>query len=236
MDAITSPPVPVNEPVRTYAPGSAERATLAATLSTLASTPADLTMTVDGVQRMAGGARIDVVAPHRHDLLLGVSAQATVPDVEAAIGAALQAAPAWRELPFDERAAVFLRAAELLSTTWRDTLNAATMLGQSKTAHQAEIDSVCELADFFGSMCTSRDKFLPSSRSVLRACGTAPTTGRSRGSCWRSRRSTSPRSPATCRRRRRCSATSSYGSHRRRSSLPRTTRCGCSKPPGCRRV
>src|SRR5579859_3938897 len=148
MDAITSPPVPVNEPVRTYAPGSAERATLAATLSTLASTPADLTMTVDGVQRMAGGARIDVVAPHRHDLLLGVSAQATVPDVEAAIGAALQAAPAWRELPFDERAAVFLRAAELLSTTWRDTLNAATMLGQSKTAHQAEIDSACELADF----------------------------------------------------------------------------------------
>ena len=69
-------------------------------------------------------------------------------DVEPAIGAALAAAPAWRELPFDERAAVFLRAADLLSSTWRDRLNAATMLGQSKTVHQAEIDSACELADF----------------------------------------------------------------------------------------
>ena len=81
-------------------------------------------------------------------LVLGETAQATRTDVEAAIGAALTAAPAWRELPFDERAAVFLRAAELLSSTWRDRLNAATMLGQSKTAQQAEIDAACELADF----------------------------------------------------------------------------------------
>ncbi len=105
-------------------------------------------MTVGGVQRMAAGPRLDVVAPHRHALVLGQSAQATDADVEAAIGAALTAAPAWRELPFDERAAVFLRAADLLSSTWRDRLNAATMLGQSKTVQQAEIDAACEFADF----------------------------------------------------------------------------------------
>jgi 1-pyrroline-5-carboxylate dehydrogenase len=148
MDAITSPPAPANEPVHSYAPGSAERAILAAELETQAADKLELTMTVGGAQRMAGGDRIPVRAPHRHDLLLGEAAQATRADVEAAIGAALTAAPAWRELPFDERAAVFLRAADLLSGPWRARLNAATMLGQSKTAQQAEIDSACELADF----------------------------------------------------------------------------------------
>jgi 1-pyrroline-5-carboxylate dehydrogenase len=148
MEAITTPPAPVNEPARNYAPGTRERETLAAKLGELSASPIELTMTIDGQQRMARGQRVDVVAPHRHELVLGTTAQATVPDVEAAIGAALRAAPAWRDLPFDERAAVFLRAADLLSTTWRDTLNAATMLGQSKTAYQAEIDAACELADF----------------------------------------------------------------------------------------
>jgi len=148
MDAITHPPTPANEPIRSYAPGSAERETLAATLRDLSAASAELTMTVAGEHRMAGGERLDVVAPHCHTQVLGTTAQATVVDVEAAIGAALAAAPAWRELPFDERAAVFLRAADLLSTTWRDTINAATMLGQSKTVQQAEIDAACELADF----------------------------------------------------------------------------------------
>ncbi len=148
MDAITHPPAPWNETVRTYPPGSSEAAGLAAALEDLGRRPVDLTMTVGGVKRMAGGARRAVVAPHRHDLVLGETAQATTADVDGAIGAALAAAPAWRELPFDERAAVFLRAADLLSTTWRDTLNAATMLGQSKSVQQAEIDAACELADF----------------------------------------------------------------------------------------
>jgi 1-pyrroline-5-carboxylate dehydrogenase len=148
MDAITHPPSPANEPVRGYAPGSAERANLAAALRDLAAAPPELTMTIAGRQRLAGGERVNVVAPHHHAQVLGITAQATTADVEAAIGAALGAAPAWRELPFDERAAVFLRAADLLSTTWRDTLNAATMLGQSKTVQQAEIDAACELADF----------------------------------------------------------------------------------------
>jgi 1-pyrroline-5-carboxylate dehydrogenase len=148
MDAITHPPIPSNEPVLGYAPGSPERVSLTAKLDELAGSGAELTMTIAGAQRMAGGDRIDVVQPHRRWSVLGVTGQATDADVEAAIGAALTAAPAWRDLPFDERAAVFLRAADLLSTTWRDTLNAATMLGQSKTAQQAEIDSACELIDF----------------------------------------------------------------------------------------
>jgi 1-pyrroline-5-carboxylate dehydrogenase len=148
MDAITHPPAPTNEPVRTYAPGSGEARSLAAALDDMAAARAELRMTIGGTARMAGGERIEVVAPHRHALVLGETAQATDEDVDAAIRAALDAAAGWRELPFDERAAVFLRAADLLSSTWRDRLNAATMLGQSKTVQQAEIDSACELADF----------------------------------------------------------------------------------------
>src|SRR4051812_16121944 len=133
MDAVTHPPRPFNEPVRTYAPGSAEAESLAAALADMAGRRIELPMTIGGSRRMGGGARIDMVAPHRHDLVLGQSAQATEADVEAAIDAALAAAPAWRDLPFDERAAVFLRAADLLAGPWRDTINGSTMLGQSKT-------------------------------------------------------------------------------------------------------
>jgi 1-pyrroline-5-carboxylate dehydrogenase len=148
MDAVTHPPAPQNEPVHSYPPGSAEARRLSAAIEQLAGQRHELTMTVGGVARMAGGEPVEVVAPHRHGLVLGESAQATDADAEAAVEAALAAAPGWRELPFDERAAVFLRAADLLSTTWRDRLNAATMLGQSKTVQQAEIDAACELADF----------------------------------------------------------------------------------------
>jgi 1-pyrroline-5-carboxylate dehydrogenase len=148
MDAITHPPTPTNEPVRMYAPGSAERDSLTKRVAELAGERAEISMTIGGIQRMGGGRPFDVLQPHRHSAVLGTGAQATNADVEAAVGAALTAAPGWRDLPFDERAAVFLRAADLLSTTWRDTLNAATMLGQSKTVQQAEIDSACELIDF----------------------------------------------------------------------------------------
>jgi 1-pyrroline-5-carboxylate dehydrogenase len=148
MDAVTTPPAPHNEPVRSYSPGSPEARSLASALQDMAGQRTELTMTIGGARRMAGGERVSVVAPHRHELVLGETAQATDTDVAAAIDAALAAAPAWRELSFDDRAAVFLRAADLLSTTWRDRLNAATMLGQSKTVQQAEIDSACELADF----------------------------------------------------------------------------------------
>ncbi|MDT5024504.1 MAG: 1-pyrroline-5-carboxylate dehydrogenase, partial [Micromonosporaceae bacterium] len=148
MDALFTVPEPYNEPVRLYAPGSAERETLQRRLSTLAAERVDLTMTVDGVNRMGGGAAINVVTPHRHRHVLGVTHNATNEDAAAAVAAAKRAAPMWRALPYEERAAIMLRAADLLSGPWRDTLNAATMLGQSKTCHQAEIDAACELIDF----------------------------------------------------------------------------------------
>ncbi|GAA0384660.1 L-glutamate gamma-semialdehyde dehydrogenase [Microbispora corallina] len=149
MDAITDVPVPANEPVHGYAPGSAERAALESRIKELAGTGLDLTMTIGGESRMAGGRPIDVVQPHNHAAVLGRTADATAGDVQAAVDAARAAAPAWRSLPFEERAAVFLKAADLLSGPWRATLNAATVLGQSKSVQQAEIDAACELIDFF---------------------------------------------------------------------------------------
>ncbi|MBM7770022.1 1-pyrroline-5-carboxylate dehydrogenase [Actinokineospora baliensis] len=149
MDAVSSVPDPLNEPVGSYAPGTPQRAALAARIAELEAEQAELTMTIGGKQRMAGGDRIDVVQPHDHQHVLGVTAQATTADVADAVSAAKAAAPAWRELPFDERAAVLLRAADLLAGPWRDTINAATVLGQSKSAQQAEIDSACELIDFW---------------------------------------------------------------------------------------
>jgi 1-pyrroline-5-carboxylate dehydrogenase len=149
MDAVTQVPAPRNETVKDYAPGSTERAELQQRLTDLAATPHELTATIGGVQRMPGGAPFDVVAPHRHAQVLGTSAHSTTADAQAAVAAAKAAAPGWSELSFDDRAAVFLKAADLLAGPWRQTLNAATMLGQSKTAYQAEIDAACELIDFW---------------------------------------------------------------------------------------
>ncbi|GAA4950698.1 hypothetical protein GCM10023238_16250 [Streptomyces heliomycini] len=98
---------------------------------------------------MGGGERFDVVQPHNHKARLGTYANATQQDARDAIDAALAAAPAWRAMSFDDRAAIILRAAELLAGPWRETIAASTMLGQSKTAQQAEIDSPCELVDFW---------------------------------------------------------------------------------------
>jgi len=148
MDAVTTVPEPANEPVRTYAPGSPERASLLARLRELRGEHVELTQTIAGRRRMAAGERFAVVEPHRHASVLGTSANATDADVADAVAAAQSAAPGWAALPFDERAAVFLRAADLLAGPWRDTINAATMLGQSKSVQQAEIDSACELIDF----------------------------------------------------------------------------------------
>ncbi|GAA1816989.1 L-glutamate gamma-semialdehyde dehydrogenase [Planosporangium flavigriseum] len=148
MDAVFVVPEPRNEPVHGYAPGSPERASLQRKLDELAGDRLDLTMTIGGRQRPGSGEAINVVQPHRHSHVLGVAHNATHEDAAAAVAAANEAAPMWRDLPYAERAAVFLRAADLLSGPWRDTLNAATMLGQSKTPVQAEIDSACELIDF----------------------------------------------------------------------------------------
>ncbi|WP_431882829.1 L-glutamate gamma-semialdehyde dehydrogenase [Micromonospora gifhornensis] len=149
MDAVTTTPAPVNEPNLSYAPGSPERAGLTAKLGELAGQRFELDMTIDGRRRMGGGDRIDIVQPHRHRHVLGTLGNATHDDARAAVDAAKRAAGDWRALSFDERAAVFLKAADLLAGPWRQTLNAATMLGQSKTAFQAEIDSACELIDFW---------------------------------------------------------------------------------------
>ncbi|HEX2774355.1 MAG TPA: L-glutamate gamma-semialdehyde dehydrogenase [Micromonosporaceae bacterium] len=148
MDAVSSVPEPHNEPVRMYAPGSAERESMQRRLGELAGERIDLTMTIGGQQRMGGGDPIEVVQPHNRRHVLGVTNDANHADATAAVAAAKKAAPAWRAMPFEDRAAVFLRAAELLAGPWRDTLNGATMLGQSKTAYQAEIDAACELIDF----------------------------------------------------------------------------------------
>ncbi|GAA4958201.1 L-glutamate gamma-semialdehyde dehydrogenase [Yinghuangia aomiensis] len=149
MDAVTQVPAPVNEPARSYAPGSPERARLEAELKRQAGEPVELTQTIGGVQSMGGGPRVDVVQPHRHAAVLGTFAHATQDDARAAVAAAKAAAPAWRALSFDDRAAIILKAADLLAGPWRERLAAATMLGQSKTVQQAEIDTPCELVDFW---------------------------------------------------------------------------------------
>jgi 1-pyrroline-5-carboxylate dehydrogenase len=149
MDAITTPPAPVNEPNLTYAPGTPERAALELELKRQEDVQLDLAATIGGTKKMGGGAEIEVVQPHDHAHVLGVLKNATQADARAAIAAAREAAPGWRAMSLDDRAAILLKAADLLAGPWRQRLNAATMLGQSKTAFQAEIDAACELIDFW---------------------------------------------------------------------------------------
>jgi 1-pyrroline-5-carboxylate dehydrogenase len=149
LDGVTAVPEPFNEPIVQYEPGSGPRAQLEAALAELASAPRELPAVLGGKRVMASGDRLDVVQPHARRSVLGTTAQGTHADASAAVAAAVSAAPDWRSLSFDDRAAVLLRAADLLSGPWRPTLNAATMLGQSKTAIQAEIDAACELIDFW---------------------------------------------------------------------------------------
>src|SRR5262245_21160494 len=149
MDAITAVPQPVNEPVHEYAPGSGERTRLIEALQTVATEPIDLPHVIGGEHRTGDGDRVDVVQPHRHSARLGTLTNATHADATAANDAAMAAKAEWEATPFDERAAIFLRAADLLAGPWRGKLCAATMLGQSKTAYQAEIDAACELIDFW---------------------------------------------------------------------------------------
>jgi 1-pyrroline-5-carboxylate dehydrogenase len=149
VDAITAVPAPYNEPVRDYAPGSPERESIQRELKALTGAgPIQLTMAIGADRRLGASEPIEVRMPHRHAHLLGTLGNATAADARAAIDAALAASAEWQRLDFDDRAAVFLRAADLVAGPWRDRLTAATMLGQSKTVHQAEIDAACELADF----------------------------------------------------------------------------------------
>lgn len=149
MDAVSTPPPAVNEPNLHYAPGSPERADVEAALAHLAAAPRDLPAVIGGEHRMGGGAAVEVVQPHAHAEVLGTLKQSTKKDARDAVAAAADAAPEWRAMSFDDRASVLLKAADLLAGPWRATLNAATMLGQSKSVWQAEIDAACELIDFW---------------------------------------------------------------------------------------
>ncbi len=148
MDAVTSPPSPVNERVLDYAPGSPERASLQAALSEFGGAR-ELPAVIGGQDHWPSGDDLSVRAPFDHARVLGHTANSVQADALAAVEAALDAAAGWRALSFDDRAAIVLRAAELLSGPYRARMNAATMLGQGKTAYQAEIDAACELADFW---------------------------------------------------------------------------------------
>ncbi|HEY6218475.1 MAG TPA: L-glutamate gamma-semialdehyde dehydrogenase [Gemmatimonadaceae bacterium] len=141
-------PPPVNEPVKSYAPKSAERAEVKARLKTMAGERIDIPLAIGGHDVHTGDTAPSVM-PHDHKHVLGVYHKAQATHVTQAIDAALTARADWGNWAWEDRAAVFLRAAELLATTWRSTLNAATMLGQSKTIFQAEIDAACELIDFW---------------------------------------------------------------------------------------
>jgi 1-pyrroline-5-carboxylate dehydrogenase len=141
-------PAPVNDPNKTYLPASPERAELKARLAQMASERVEMPLVIGGCDVRTGQTR-QTVMPHDHRHVLGEWHAADATHVQQAIDAAVKASREWGSWPFEDRAAVFLRAAELLTTTWRATLNAATMLGQSKTVFQAEIDAASELIDFW---------------------------------------------------------------------------------------
>ena len=140
-------PEPYNEPVRTYAPGSAERAALEAELQRQYTARVEIPLIIGG-QAVRTGNLAQIVCPHEHRHVLAEYHRAGPETVAAAIEAAMAAKAGWEALAWEDRAAIFLKAADLIVTRYRDRVNAATMLGQSKNAHQAEIDAVCELADF----------------------------------------------------------------------------------------
>jgi len=145
---IFRPPPPQNEPVRDYAPGSPERSELEVRLAELANDQLDIPCVIGG-EEIRTGDTFDAVTPHAKHHVIAKVHKATAKEVERAVTASAEAWEDWHRLPWEERAAVFLRAAELLAGPWRPTLVAATMLNQSKTAHQAEIDAACEVIDFW---------------------------------------------------------------------------------------
>ncbi len=141
-------PDPVNEPVRSYAPGSPERVSLRKEMKRMKGETIDIPAFIHGKEVRSGNI-IDVVAPHEHRRVLGKAHQLSGENISDAINSAVSARNDWMNMDWTDRAAVFLKAAELLAGPWRDVINASTMLGQSKNPYQAEIDAACELIDFF---------------------------------------------------------------------------------------
>ncbi|MFN3961841.1 MAG: aldehyde dehydrogenase family protein, partial [Fimbriimonadaceae bacterium] len=140
-------PTPVNEPVLNYAPGSAERKRQIEVLKELKGQTVDVPMYIGG-QEVRTGELLRLAPPHEHAHTLGHAHRGGAEHVKQAIDAALAARAHWQSLSFENRAAIFLRAAELIATKYRAYMNGTTMLGQSKNVHQAEIDSACEIVDF----------------------------------------------------------------------------------------
>ncbi len=147
-------PKPVNEPVLTYAPGSPEKQSLKAKLHEMLKREVEIPLIIGG-EEVHTGSTAKVVCPHDQRQMLGVCHQAGAKEVEQAVTAARNAWRSWSEMPWEARAAIFLKAAELLSGPWRDTLNASTMLNQSKSVFQSEIDAACEMIDFLRFNCAS---------------------------------------------------------------------------------
>jgi 1-pyrroline-5-carboxylate dehydrogenase len=141
-------PAPVNEPIRSYAPGTPEKASLKGRLAELSDANTVVPLVIDG-KEVSGNGMVAIRSPHRHELVVGEHATGGGKEIGAAIASALRARHDWAATPYTERAAVFLRAASMLAGPYRDTINAATMLGQSKNVMQAEIDAACELIDFW---------------------------------------------------------------------------------------
>ncbi|MDE0896687.1 MAG: aldehyde dehydrogenase family protein, partial [Planctomycetota bacterium] len=146
-------PTPINEPVRSYAPGSPERASIEIELKRQASIELDVPLLIGGKEVRTGDTK-KMVMPHDHAHITGHYHLAGEKEVGAAMDACENASRAWEEMPWNERCAIFLKAANLLEGPYRDRVNASTMLGQSKTVHQAEIDAACELIDFFRFNCS----------------------------------------------------------------------------------
>src|SRR3989441_11863484 len=140
-------PIPINEPVRSYAPGTAERRALKQKIGARSGEKFELPLAIGGKEVGTGDTGTQVM-PHRHRHVLATWHKAGPREVEQAIKAATDARREWGSWSFEDRASVFLRAAELLTTSWRETIGASTMLNQSKTVHQSEIDAVCETIDF----------------------------------------------------------------------------------------
>ena len=148
MNGIRRVPTPVNEPVRSYAPGSPEKASLKVRLAAMVAEEVDIPLVIDGQEIRTGDTAV-AVSPHDHGHRIATFHQAGPAEVEKAVESAAVAWRSWSEMRWEDRAAIFLKAADLLAGPWRDTVNAATMLGQSKTVFQSEIDAACELVDFW---------------------------------------------------------------------------------------
>jgi 1-pyrroline-5-carboxylate dehydrogenase len=151
-NSILKVPIPVNDPVKGYAPGSPERAELEKRLDSMYATHEEIPIVIGG-KRIKSGKTFEVRCPHEHGHVLATAQAAQPAHVKAAIDSALKAQHDWARMPWEHRVSILLRAADMLAGPYRSTINAATMLGQSKSCHQAEIDAACELTDFWRFNC-----------------------------------------------------------------------------------